>query len=42
MIVEDQRKSYDLAYDHDDVKDNTPQPNIRQDHHHAMAPTFEE
>jgi len=28
MIVEDERDSYDLAYDYDDVEDNTPQPNV--------------
>jgi len=33
MIVEDERDSYDLTFDYDDVEDNTPQPNVQRDHH---------
>ena len=37
MIVEDERDSYDLAFDYDDVDDNTPQPNVQQGHHSCYA-----
>jgi len=37
MIVEDERESYDLAYDYDDVEDNTLQPDARRDHHLCYA-----
>ena len=37
MIVEDERDSYDLAFDYDDVDDNTPQPNVQQAHHPCYA-----
>ena len=37
MIVEDERDSYDLAFDYNDVEDNTPQPNVQQGHHLCYA-----
>ena len=33
MIVEDERDSYDLAFDYDDVDGNTSQSNVQHDHH---------
>jgi len=33
MIIRDEWDSYDLAFEYDDVEDNTPQPNLRRDHH---------
>jgi len=33
MIAEDERDSYDLSFEYDDEEDNTPQPNIEQNHH---------
>ena len=29
MIVEDERDSFDLTFDYDDVENNTPQPNVQ-------------
>jgi len=37
MIVEDERDSYDPAFDYDDVEGNTPQPNVQQGHHPCYA-----
>ena len=37
MIVEDERNSYDLSFDYDDVEDNTPQPNVQRNHHPCYA-----
>jgi len=37
MIVEDERDSYDLTFDYDDVDDNTPQPNVHPGHHPCYA-----
>jgi len=37
MIVEDERDSYDLTFDYDDVDNNTPQPNVQQGHHPCYA-----
>ena len=33
MIVEDNRYSYDLAIEYDDMLYNNSQPNVRWDHH---------
>ena len=40
MIVEDERDSYDLAYDYDDIEDNTMQQDARRDHHMCYAANF--
>lgn len=37
MIVEDERDSFDLAFDYGDVEDNTLQPNVQQTHHPCYA-----
>ena len=37
MLVEDERDSCDLAFDYDDVEDNTPQPNVQRDHYPCYA-----
>jgi len=37
MIVEDERDSFDLAFDYDDVEDNNPQANVQRDHHPCYA-----
>ena len=33
MIIEDERDSYDLAFDYEDVEHSIPEPIVRQDHH---------
>ena len=37
MIVEDECDSFDLAFEYDDVEDNTPQPNVERNHHPCYA-----
>jgi len=40
MIVEDERDLYDLTFEYEDAEDNTPQPNVRRDHHPCYAVYF--
>jgi len=37
MIVEDERNSYDLAFEYDDVEDNIQEPIVRRYHHPCYA-----
>ena len=37
MIVENERDSYDIAFDYDDVEGNSPQPNVQQGYHPCYA-----
>ena len=33
IIIDDERDSYDLSFEYDDVEDNTSQPNVQRNHH---------
>ena len=37
MIVEDERDSYDLAFEYEDVEGSIPEPVVRRDHHPRYA-----
>jgi len=37
MIVEDERDSYDLAFEYEDSEDSIPEPVVRRDHHPCYA-----
>ena len=37
MIVEDERDSYDLAFEYEDVEGSIPQPVVQRDHHPCCA-----
>ena len=42
MIVEDERDSYDLAFEYEDVKGSIPEPIVRWDHHPSYTHIFVE